>query len=157
MPLRLYGPWTLEVVKAIHNWDNRYVISGAASGAGTYGAAVGEVVDVDGPAWILNAQYQERGTTLWRSSDMEIDTAPERVDIRAIIGAEDPLPERDFEDIQWDAKFRGDGFFAVPVRPYALRMNDLMQMPDGIFEASLGTYYMAVRVENHWPVRSAAL
>lgn len=150
MPIRLYGPWTLEVVKAIHNWENRYVIAHADSGSGTYGGQVGEVVDVEGPAWTLNAQYKAHGTDVWRSSDMKIMSVPELVETDTIIGSEDPLPKPDFEDIQWKARFRGEGFFAIPVRPYALRPHDLMQMPDGIFEASLGAYYMAVRVENHW-------
>ena len=150
MPLRFFGSWQLEVQKAIHNWENRFQITGATSGSGTFPGVVGAPMQIDGDAWNLDAQYRKTGTNVWRDSAMKLLSQPEFVDIDTMIGSEDPLPEPDFEDIQWNAKFLGDGYFNIPIRPYAVRTNDFMQMPDGIFEAALGGYYMAVRVENHW-------
>jgi hypothetical protein len=146
----LYGKWRLEVVKAIHNWENRYVIDGASSGGGTFDGVVGPAKVVDGVHWKLRAQYRENAGEPWKGSDMVIDAAPDRIDIRATIGAEDPLPQPDFEDIEWDARWQGDTLFEIPVRPFAVRILDLGQMPDGIFETAIGVYYMGVRVENHW-------
>jgi hypothetical protein len=34
MSIQLFGRWNLEVTKAIHNWENRFRIDGAASGNG---------------------------------------------------------------------------------------------------------------------------
>ncbi|MBK6930903.1 MAG: hypothetical protein IPH12_08495 [Saprospirales bacterium] len=150
MSIQLFGRWNLKVTKAIHNWENRFRIEGAASGGGTYQPTVGLDVTADGAAWLLTAEYRESNAEPWKASEMMIDTGPERVAIRAAIGAEDPLPTRDFEDIQWDAAYLDGTMLDIPYRPYAVRTDDLFQMPDGIFETALGTYYMGVRVINRW-------
>jgi hypothetical protein len=150
MSIQLYGRWNLSVTKAIHNWENRFRIEGATTGSDTYPPTVGLNVVADGTSWSLIAEYRESDTDTWKPSDMMIDPGVERVDILAMIGAEDPLPSRDFEDIQWDAKYLGATMLEVLYRPYAVRTTDLFQMPDGIFETALGTYYMAVRVMNRW-------
>lgn len=151
MSIQLFGRWHLRVSKAVHNWENRFTVQGASSGDGIYPPTVGSELTSDGAAWLLSGEYRESATQPWRPSDMRIDpVSPERVDIRAIIGAEDPLPSRDFEDIQWQASYLGGSMLEIPHRPYAVRTTDLVQMPDGIFETALGTYYMAVRVINRW-------
>lgn len=150
MPLRLFGPWRLRVTEAVHNWDNRFVVSEADVGNGTYPPDIGTTVHVDGASWVLDAQHQPPGEG-WQSSEMIFEPSdPEQVAIRASIGAEDPLPTEDFNDIRWEGVFLGDQIFEVPYRPWAVRTSDLFQMPDGVFEASLGTYYMGVRVTNRW-------
>lgn len=150
MSIQLYGRWHLSVTKAIHNWENRFRVEGAASGNGTYSPTVGTDVVADGASWSLIAEYRENNSEPWKPSEMMIDPGTERVDIQALIGAEDPLPSRDFEDIQWDARYLDGTMLDIPYRPYAVRTTDLFQMPDGIFEAALGVYYMAVRVVNRW-------
>jgi hypothetical protein len=150
MSIQLYGRWNLRVTKAIHNWENRFRVEGATTGSGTYPPTVGLDVVADGAGWSLIAEYRESDADSWKPSEMMIDRGIERVDILAMIGAEDPLPSRDFEDIQWDAQYLDDTMLEIPYRPYAVRTTDLFQMPDGIFEAALGTYYMAVRVINRW-------
>lgn len=150
MSIQLFGRWHLKITKAIHNWENRFVIEGATSGSGTYPPTVGLEVTADGSAWLIKGEYRKSDTDPWKASEMMIDTGLERVDIRAVIGAEDPLPSRDFEDIQWDARYLDNTMLEIPYRPYAVRMDDLFQMPDGIFETALGTYYMAVQVTNRW-------
>lgn len=150
MSIQLYGRWHLTVTKAIHNWENRFVVDGATSGSGIYPATVGTDVTADGAAWQLRGEYRESPNDTWKPDEMMIDAAPERVNIHATIGAEDPLPTRDFEDIQWSADYLDGTMLEIPYRPYAVRPQDLFQMPDGIFEAAFGTYYMGVRVVNRW-------
>lgn len=150
MSMQLYGRWHLKVTKAIHTWENRFVVDGAASGSGTYPATVGVEVTVNGPSWQLRGEYRESPAQAWKPDEMMIDPTPERVDIHATIGAEDPLPVRDFEDIQWSADYLDGTMLEIPYRPYAVRPADLFQMPDGLFEAAFGTYYMGVRVVNRW-------
>jgi hypothetical protein len=150
MAINLFGKWRLEVVKAIHNWENRYVIEGASSGNGAFNGVISPAKIIDGHRWQLRAEYRENNAAPWKPSAMKIDVVPDRVDIHAIIGSEDPLPQIDYEDIQWDARWLGDTLFDIPVRPFAVRILDLGQMPDGIFETAIGIYYMGVRVENHW-------
>lgn len=150
MSVQLYGRWSLKVTKAIHNWENRFRIDGATSGSGTYPPTVGLEITADGPAWSLIGEYRESEVDSWKPSKMMFDAGLDRVDIKALAGSEDPLPSEDFEDIQWDANFLDGTMLEIPYRPYAVRTDDLFQMPDGIFEAALGSYYMAVRVTNRW-------
>ncbi|MFT4252924.1 MAG: hypothetical protein QM608_10595, partial [Caulobacter sp.] len=150
MAIQLYGQWRLAVTEAVHNWENRYVVEQAVSGSGVYPPTVGAIVTASGPAWVLDAQYQEPGQD-WRSSAMIFEPAvPETVAVNAVIGAEDPLPTEDYRDIRWDATFQGGAMVAIPYRPYAVRPSDLFQLPDGVFEASLGLHLMGLRVTNVW-------
>lgn len=153
MPINLYNKWRLEVLEAIHSWENRYVISGASIGNGTYDPVVGNVQQIDGNAWQIDAQHQPPNEN-WVSSPMkqEVVTGMEHVNLHLIIGAEDPLPVEDYKDIRLSAIFLGGKMIEVPYRPYAVRIADLEQMPDGIFEAKLGQYYMGVRVKNIWGI-----
>lgn len=98
---------------------------GAASGSGTYPPTVGLEVTADGASWLLTAEYRESNAAPWKPSEMMIQTGLERVAIRALIGAEDPLPSRDFEDIQWDAAYLDGTMLEIPYRPYAVRTDDL--------------------------------
>lgn len=150
MSIQLFGRWSLRVTKAVHNWENRFRVEGAASGSGSYPPDVGLEVTADGAAWLLTAEYRESAADAWKPSEMRIDTGTERVAIRAVVGSEDPLPEPDFQDIEWEAAYLGGTMLEIPWRPYAVRPDDLFQMPDGIFETALGTYYMGVRVINRW-------
>ena len=150
MGIMLYGHWAMEVTKAIHSWENRYVIEGASTGSGVYPPTVGDTVTANGSAWQLRGEYRKSDSDPWLPSAMIIEPGIERVDIQAMIGSEDPLPHEDYEDIQWDAHYLGGTMFEIPYRPFAIRTDDLFQMPDGIFETILGEYYMGVRVVNRW-------
>lgn len=150
MSIRLYGSWRLTVTEAIHNWENRYVIREASSGNGVYPPTVGSIVTANGASWLLDAEHRPPGEA-WQDSAMIFEPAvPEHVTVEATIGAEDPLPTEDFKDIRWNGVFLGGSMFGAPYRPYAVRPSDLFQMPDGVFEASLGVYLMGVRVTNTW-------
>ena len=151
MPITLYNNWRIEVLEAVHSWPNRYVISGATLGDGTFDPIVNNVQLVDGAAWVLDAQHLPPGGE-WTSSDMqqEVVTGKEHVFLHLLVGAEDPLPTEDFRDIRFSCIFTGGRMIDIPYRPFAVRTSDLMQMPDGLFEARLGTYYMGVRIKNQW-------
>ena len=151
MPITFYNHWRLEVLEAIHTWPNRYVVSGATVGSGTYDPIVGSVQLIDGPVWVLDAQHQPPGGD-WTSSAMQqqMVLGLEHVNLHLLVGAEDPLPFEDFRDIRLSCIFLGGRMFEIPYRPFAVRTSDLMQMPDGVFEARLGTYYMGVRLTNRW-------
>jgi hypothetical protein len=150
MSIRLYGQWRLSLTEAVHNWENRFAIQGAASGSGTYPPTVGSVVTASGGSWVLDAQHRPPGED-WRSSPMIFQPAvPETVAVQAVVGAEDPLPTEDYRDIRWTATFLGASMIAVPYRPYGVRPSDLFQLPDGVFEASLGVHLMGLRVTNSW-------
>ncbi len=149
--MKLYGNWRLLTTKTIHTLKNRFRITGAESGNGTFDPVdgnVNHVTDING--WDLIAEYQNSGETSWNLSKMKLLSRIQNgAELKYVIGAEDPLPKEDFEDIQWDANFEGR-MIEVPYRPYAVRTTDVFQMPDGIFDTILGTYYMGVRVKNVW-------
>ena len=148
MSIQLAGRWNLRVTEAIHTWENRFRIEGASSGNGTFPPAIGTDVTADGASWALIAEHRQSDGDPWQPSEMMIDPGIDRVDIRALVGAEDPLPSKDFEDIQWDARYLDGTLFEIPYRPFAVRTEDLFEMPDGIFETALGDYYMGVRAVN---------
>lgn len=150
MSIQLFGRWNLRVNEAVHTFENRFKVEGAISGGGTYPPTVGLNVAVDGPSWLVTAEYRESAADTWKPSEMRIVTGLERVAIRATIGAEDPLPTPDFKDIELNADYLDGTMLEIPYRPYAVRPQDLFEMPDGIFETAFGTYYMAVRVINRW-------
>ncbi len=116
MSIQLYGRWNLRVTKAIHNWENRFRVEGATTGSGTYPPTTGLDVVADSAGWSLIAEYRESDADSWKPSEMMIDRGIERVDILAMIGAEDPLPSRDFEDIQWDAQYLDGTMLEIPAQ-----------------------------------------
>lgn len=150
MSIQLAGRWNLRVTEAIHTWENRFRIEGASSGNGIFPPTIGTNVTADGASWTLVAEHRQSDSDPWKPSETMIDPGLDRVAIRALIGAEDPLPSKDFEDIQWDARYLDGTLFDIPYRPFAVRVEDLFEMPDGIFETALGAYYMGVRVVNRW-------
>lgn len=149
MSVTLHSRWRLTVAAAVHTWENRFVVSDATTGNGVYPPDVGLTVEVDGPAWRVEAQHRPPGGE-WQPSAMIFQRGAEQVTLQAIIGAEDPLPTEDFFDIRLTADYLAGTLYDIPYRPYAVRIADLGQMPDGTFEATLGQYYMGVKVHNRW-------
>ncbi|MBK8920873.1 MAG: hypothetical protein IPM81_05100 [Saprospirales bacterium] len=126
-------------------------IEGAASGGGTYPPTVGLDVTADGAAWLLTAEYRESNAEPWKASENDdrhwsgtrSHSAPRSAlkirCPRAILRISNGMPPT------WTAPC--SIFRTGPMR--CVR-DDLFQMPDGIFETALGTYYMGVRVINRW-------
>ncbi len=102
-------------------------------------------------AWVLDIQNLSGS---WRSSGIRVEGAvgiAGSTDLLATIRSEDDPAslETVWDDIVLQAR-NLDPLIRVPIRPFALRIDDMQMMPDGIFDTSLGTYYMGVRVENTW-------
>jgi hypothetical protein len=154
MSASITGSWLLTVVSH-EAGQRRFTITGSANADGTYPGDVGTAVEVqaigDQP-WQLEIENFLGGA--WRTSGIRIE-APVGVvggtDLLETIRSEDDpeSPEVIWDDIVLQARNR-DPLIRVPLRPFALRSDDLQMMPDGIFDTSLGTYYMGVRVENAW-------
>lgn len=149
--MKLFSHWSLVTTKTIHTYQNRFRIQGAEFGNGTFDPVDGSVNEATGiNGWDLLAEYKKTGENVWQSSKMKILSREQNgAELKYVIGSEDPLPAEDYEDIQWDAFFKGR-MFDIPYRPYAVRINDMFQMPDGIFDTILGSYYMGIRVTNVW-------
>ncbi len=149
--MKLYSNWRLVTTKTIHSLKNRFRIADAETGNGTFDPVDGNVNIATGiHGWDLIAEYQNAGEANWNPSKMKLLSRTQNgAALKYVIGSEDPRPAEDYEDIQWDAFFNGR-MFEIPYRPYAVRTNDMFQMPDGIFDTILGTYYMGVRVTNVW-------
>lgn len=149
--MKLYSHWQLVTTKTIHSLKNRYRITGAETGSGTFDPVDDTIQYATGiHGWDLVGEYQQSGESTWNLSKMKrLSRSQFGAELKYVIGAEDPRPTEDYEDIQWDCFFMGR-MFDIPYRPYAVRISDLFQMPDGIFDTILGTYYMGVRVTNVW-------
>jgi hypothetical protein len=149
--MKLFSKWRLVTTKTIHSLKNRFRIIGAESGNGTFDPVDGSVNIASGiHGWDLIAEYQNINESTWNPSKMKLlNRIQNGAELKYVIGSEDPRPIEDYEDIQWDAFFQGR-MFDIPYRPYAVRITDMFQMPDGIFDTILGTYYMGVRVTNVW-------
>jgi len=162
--LSVQGRWRLTVTeeggKGVGNTlpakAHRFVIENSANADGVLAGTVGLSVEVIGNGdqpWSLSVQHLQVDGQ-WMDSNLR-DTKRETngSQITFHIEAEDEDPDTvsgiaDFDDLV----LRADkvGMIDIPIRPYAVRMDTLETMPDGIFESALGTYYMAVRVQNVW-------
>lgn len=71
MSITMQGSWTLRVKTQGGLWPQRFIISGADSGNGTYAGTVGSAVYVTGAHWAINIQHQARGQS-WLDSAQRI-------------------------------------------------------------------------------------
>ncbi|WP_380674818.1 hypothetical protein [Salinigranum sp. GCM10025319] len=147
--LTLRGDWRLTVTKRQAAYDQRFVIDGSENANGIHQGVVGYsvVVRADGGApWTLTLQHNDG--TGWDESELrETPREVDGADITYKVESEDAT-DMDFTDLV--LRLDSVEMVDVPFRPYAVRPSDLFQLPDGIFERALGTYYMGVRVRNVW-------
>ncbi|EOO24936.1 hypothetical protein IIU_06509 [Bacillus cereus VD133] len=150
--ISMQGHWKLTVITKDAWFKQQIVISGSKSD-GIYPGIVGMSVEIKGQElnpWTLKIQHNNG--TIW--GDSELRLTPEVLSGSQItfnIESEDEPAsgsDNDFNDLI--VKAEKVGMIEVPFRPYALRMNTLQMMPDGVFEAALGTYYMGVCIQNVW-------
>jgi hypothetical protein len=71
MAITMQGAWTIRVSTKNAALPQRFTISGAATGNGTYTGTVGTSVFVTGTQWSLNIQHQPSGQP-WRDSAQRI-------------------------------------------------------------------------------------
>lgn len=160
MSVSITGSWLLTVVSQ-EAGQRRFTISGSSNADGTYAANVGSAVSVQAigdQAWQLEIENFAGGA--WRGSGIRLEGAVGVVgstDLLSTIRSEDDPAslETIWDDIVFTAR-NLDPLIKVPIRPFALRLDDMQMMPDGIFDTALGTYYMGVRVENTWGADFAA-
>jgi hypothetical protein len=154
MGVPLTGSWLLTVVS--HEAGQRqFTISGSSNADGTYPGDDGTAVSVQAigdQAWQLEIENFSGGA--WHSSGIRVQGPVGVVggtDLLVTIGSEDDPNSHEtvWDDIVLTAR-NLDPLIRVPIRPYALRTDDMQMMPDGIFDTAVGTYYMGVRVENTW-------
>lgn len=103
MAITMQGSWTLRVRSRNAAFAQRFVVSGAASGNGTYTGSVGTSVFVSGAQWSVNIQHQPTGQP-WRDSAQRIGIPSVaaglvRVDIRS----NDSGGDADYDDLVLEA------------------------------------------------------
>jgi hypothetical protein len=98
------GRWRLQVERKIAGFSQRFIVSGAAVGNGTFGDAIGLTTLADGPSWRIDFQWNDNRGSGWRPSRCKKLTA--NFDFRSglvvRIGADDNYPhlaDNDFDDL----------------------------------------------------------
>lgn len=146
------GDWRITVVSKNAGWSQRVSATDTASGHVVVAGLPGQSVDVFGDRqtpWTLTIEHND-GSSGWQPNWLNVarQGGPQ---LEYRVASEDvttPSSDRDFDDLV----IRVDklGMASQPVPPFAVRPETLQAMPEGVFEASLGRYFMAVRVTNIW-------
>jgi hypothetical protein len=152
--ITLRGAWRVIVQSRNAGWDQRVLAMNTEVGSEVLSGNPGNQKDVYGKgsdAWTLRIQHND-GTHGWEDSWLRPGT--EQVSggmIQRVVESEDittPQSDRDFDDLV--IRLQKLGMVEQPARPHAVMPTSLHMMPDGIFEATLGQYYMRVTVQNTW-------
>lgn len=161
--LSIQGRWRLTVTEeggglgtSLPAKGHRFLIEGSTNADGIHPGTVGysvEVLSNGEEPWNLTVHHLKAEGQWSDSTSRDTQRIITGSQVTYRIEAEDEDPNivtgtADFDDLV----LRADkiGMIDIPIRPYAVRMNTLDTMPDGIFESALGTHYMAVRVQNVW-------
>lgn len=151
--ISLQGAWRIVVESRSAAWNQRVVAENTESGRQVVTGNPGNRLDVygqDGTPWTLRIQHDDGSG--WEDSWLRPGT--EEVSggtITRTVESEDvttPDSDRDFDDLV--IRLEKIGMVEQPARPHAVNPTSLQMMPDGIFEATLGRYYMRVTVRNTW-------
>lgn len=153
--LTLVGDWRVVVQSRDAGWDQRVIVSNTAAGSQTLNGVVGVApLDVYGNGqapWELRIQHND-GQHGWQNSWLRPGARQiSGSSITQVIESEDittDTSDRDFNDLV--IRLEKLGMVDQPARPFAVWPATMQMMPDGIFETSLGRYFMAVRVRNVW-------
>lgn len=151
--LSFTGDWRVTVTSRDAGWNQRVVASATAEGTRTLAGVPGASMDVLGNGqapWKLRIEHDD-GSSGWQPNLLDPTSLQVGARLEYGVGSEDitgPSSDRDFNDLVVLLQKRG--MAAQPVPPFAVRPETLQAMPEGIFEATLGRYFMAVRVRNIW-------
>ena len=151
--LSFVGDWRITVTGRDASWAQRVTASGTASGTQTLGGNPGAAMDVYGDGqvpWTLSIEHDD-GTHGWQPSFVRGTSAISGPRLSWVVESEDdtsPSSDRDFNDLV--IGLGKLGLVGQPVPPFAILPSTLQAMPEGVFEATLGRYLMAVRVQNIW-------
>ena len=146
------GDWRVTVLSKNAGWSQRVSATDTASGHVVLAGLPGQARDVFGDRqtpWTLTIEHND-GSSGWQPNWLNVTRlAGPTLEYR--VASEDvttPSSDRDFDDLV--IRVEKLGMASQPVPPFAVRPETLQAMPEGVFEASLGRYFMAVRVTNIW-------
>jgi hypothetical protein len=150
--LQFVGDWRVVIQSRDASWEQRVVIDAAEGGSHVVGG-VGSTLDIYGVGqtpWTLRIQHNPGSG--WAESWVKLGArAATDSAITQVVESEDTTTassDRDFNDLI--IRLEKLGMLALPSTPFAVWPATLQMMPEGIFEAALGRYLLAVRVENVW-------
>lgn len=156
--LTFVGDWRITVVSKDADWAQRVVAEGAQGGTQTLPGALSastQVFGADGAPWTLRIDHRDDDGN-WAKSALQATSSVSGVRLEYIVRSEDNTTtssDRDFNDLV--IRLDKLGVVSQPVPPFAIRPETMQAMPEGVFEATLGRYFMAVRVVNifglTWP------
>ena len=151
--LSFTGDWRITVTGRDASWAQRVIASGTAAGTQILGGNPGAAMDVFGNGqapWTLSIEHND-GTHGWHPNFVRGTSAIAGPRLSWIVESEDdttPASDRDFNDLV--IHIEKLGLVGQPVPPFAILPGTLQAMPEGVFEATLGRYLMAVRIQNIW-------
>ncbi len=153
--LQFVGDWRITVSSRDAGWSQRVVATNTAGGTRTLNGVPGASMDVYGNGqahWTLRIEHND-GSSGWQPSWLSPTSSVAGLRYEFSVASEDTTTgssDRDFNDLV--IRLQKLGLAAQLVPPFAVRPESLQAMPEGIFEATLGRYFMAVRVTNIWTV-----
>ncbi|MEM1437347.1 MAG: hypothetical protein AAF769_04005 [Pseudomonadota bacterium] len=149
------GDWRITVTRRNAAWGQRVVAKGTASGTQTLTGNEGKTFDVlaNGQApWKLSIEHNDGSG--WEPSWLRPSSSVGGLRYEWQVESEDitnAASDRDFDDLV--IRVEKLGIVAQPTLPFAVMPDTLQAMPEGVFEATLGRYFMAVRVQNIWTMK----
>jgi hypothetical protein len=157
--LTFVGDWRITIVSKSAGWSQRVATTGSSAGVAIVDGVPGYSLDVFGNGtapWVLRIEHND-GSTGWQPNWLRATSSISGVRLSMTVTSEDittgTSSDADFNDLI----IRVDKLGAVsqPVPPFAIRPETMQGMPEGVFEATLGRYFMAVRITNiftsTWP------
>jgi len=149
--IEFLGQWLISFKSRSAAFDQRFRVSGSDGSDGIYPGTEGTSVLVDGDSWKLSIEHNDGSG--WKLSDIKMANEQQSgVRITYDIESED-IPQSggggDWNDLILHAEYKGP-VFKIVNRPFALRRDNMTMMPDGIFDSSIGLYYMGVQIKNTW-------
>jgi hypothetical protein len=149
----LLGDWRVIVQSQNAAWPQRVVIENAAGGTHVIAGTPGLRLDVQGngtTGWQLSIEHNDGSG--WSPNDLRLD--PRQIvgsSITQVIRSLDDVPpvgNPPYDDLV--VRIEKLGMVDQPSCPFAVWPATMQVMPQGIFEASLGRYFLAVTVRNIW-------
>ena len=151
--LSFAGDWRITVVSRNAGWSQRVSASGTAAGDVVVAGLPGTSIDISGNGqtpWTLGIEHND-GSSGWQPSWLRAVSSVSGVRLEFGIDSEDlttDSSDRDFDDLR--VRMEKLGVVSQPMPPFAIRPETMQAMPEAIFEATLGRYFMAVRITNIW-------
>ncbi|MGO8926414.1 MAG: hypothetical protein ACLQU3_05925 [Limisphaerales bacterium] len=151
----IQGDWRIVVTEHSAAWPQRVVVTGAANGTQILAGNPGLTLDVSGVGftpWLLTIEHND-GSGWKANSLIALPPQTSGSSLTWNIESDDgggagPGGDQDFNDLI--IRLEKLGMVDQPVCPFAIYPATMQEMPEGVFEASLGRYFMAVTVCNIW-------